>query len=175
MIKAHGSGPVMTRELRVTRGSGQHDPRVISASPRVGPAHPARGPETSKASLFLPESFYLAPVLSNTPSASYPNMNHSNTANLHTHARIHRCPRRQGQISLQGSKVKIQLFFICRPTGRIRGSNLHVERNGPEGRFCWLERIHPIIATVAQWSGCNISYKSKIRKAGSWLEFPPSS
>ena len=29
VMKARGSGEVMTREKRVTRGSGQHDPRVF--------------------------------------------------------------------------------------------------------------------------------------------------
>ena len=32
-LKCHGSGRVMTREIRVTRGSGHNDPRVVFGRP----------------------------------------------------------------------------------------------------------------------------------------------
>ena len=44
----HASGRVMTREIRVTSGSGRHNPWVVFGWPRIGPAYLAGG------SVFLP-------------------------------------------------------------------------------------------------------------------------
>ena len=56
----------MTRQKRVTRGSGQHDPRVVFLLTRVGPAHPAHGSDTylEDFPLYYPKD-YLVLVLNN--------------------------------------------------------------------------------------------------------------
>ena len=54
---SHGLGQVMTREKRVTRGSGQHDPRVVSTDPQVGPRIRLANPTLESLPALLPKRF----------------------------------------------------------------------------------------------------------------------
>ena len=112
----------------VTRGSGQHDPRVVFYWP-VGRtrAFGSRIRHGYHIPLSYPESS-LVPILNNTPLVSYSSI--KTPPNLFTHARIHLYPLQLSHISLRETNMKASLFLNYRPTGPIRGSDLRVRING---------------------------------------------
>ena len=105
VMKAHGSGQVMTRDMTrekwVTRGSGQHEPQVCflltrGSDPRIRLADPHFSLSYSKA--------YLVLILKNNKTSP----------NTYTHARIHPYPLQPGHISRVDPRAA--------PASRIRGS-----------------------------------------------------
>ena len=117
----------MTREKRITRGSGQHDPRVIfcrsagrTSSSGLRTRHLKHVPLSKhpKASL--------VPILQEYSFGI--KFRHQTAPNPQTHAHsIHTHYSQATYISLWGTKINIKLFWECRPSGQIRGSNLRVK------------------------------------------------
>ena len=103
---------------------GQHDTQGFRADPRVRPAHPVRGSDTSKLPSFFPEAFF-APILNITLLVAYSKM--KTPLNLHKHVHIHPHPLHQGNISPRGSTMNVHWF-------KIRGLNPRVERSSLAGR-----------------------------------------